>query len=83
MQEAIHEEEWAELGQFITAWHLSEDGSDEEEEKECVAEHTLESLHKAVGNGTAQPVTHPKWHDEWGPVIPINGINMDDEPLVI
>ena len=83
MQEAMHEEEWAELGQFITAWHLSEDCSDEEEERECAAEETLESLHRAVGNGTAQTVTHPKWHDEWGPVIPINGINMDDEPLVI
>ena len=59
MQEAIHEEERAELGQFITAWHLGEDGSDEEEERECAAEDTLESLHRAVGNGTAQTMTHP------------------------
>ena len=84
MQEAMHEEEWAELGQFITGWHLCEEASEEEEEeRECAAEDTLENLHKAIGNGTAQAATHPNWHPKWGPVIPINGIDMADEPLVI
>ena len=83
MPEAMQEEEWSELGQFITARHLCDEASEEEEERECAAEEMLEKINRAIGNGTAQAATHPKWHEKWGPVMLINGINLDDEPLVI
>ena len=40
-------------------------------------------LRRSVGNGAAQAVTHPRWHTEYGSVIPISGVNCDSEPMVI
>ena len=69
-------DEWEELGHRVTQWHLMEDMEEEEEERECRAEQMAEELRTTVGNGAAQAVTHPRWHDKWGSVIPVSGVNL-------
>ena len=82
----MQEDEWEELGHRVTQWHLMEDMDgmeEEEEERECRAEQMVEELRRTVGNGAAQAVTHPRWHDKWGSVIPVSGVNCSEEPMVI
>jgi len=83
MEARIQGDEWEELGHRVTQWHLIEDLEEEEEERECRAEQLTEELRRSVGNGAAQAITHPRWHTEFGSVIPVSGINCDNEPMVI
>ena len=44
----------------------------------------LEVLQQQLGSGMADTVTPPAWHHELGTAaVPVNGINLSSEPLVI
>ena len=50
---------------------------------ERAAGDNAEDLYHLIGSGAAEATTHPKWHMKWGSVVPVSGVNMSDEPMVI